>query len=370
MHKRAIVCVTNDLYTDQRVHKTCIALVKCDYKVLEYGRLLHDSQPLDRPYSTHRTKHWFNRGAQFYAEYNIRLFFFLLFSKFDLVFANDLDTLPAAFLASKIKGKKIIYDTHEYFTETPELTRRPSIQKIWKRIESLFFPKLSHIITVNQSIADLYKKEYHKEIAVVRNIPLTFTPVEIKSRKELGLPSDKKIIIIQGTGINIERGAEEACLALKYLENVILLIIGSGDVFPVLKKITEENHLENKVIFKQKMASHELRNYTMNADLGLAIDKATNLNYIYSLPNKLFDYIHAGIPVLSSDLTEIKKIIEQYQIGYFIQNHDPEHIAQTIKNIFDDQDTYSHKKSNTGTAKNILCWEEEEKALLNIIHSI
>ena len=136
MHKRAIVCVTNDLCTDQRVHKTCMALGKCGYKVLEYGRLLNDSQPLERPYTTHRTKHWFNKGAQFYAEYNIRLFFFLIFSKFDLVFANDLDTLPATFLASKIKGKKIIYDTHEYFTETPELTSRPVIQRIWKWMQT------------------------------------------------------------------------------------------------------------------------------------------------------------------------------------------------------------------------------------------
>ena len=218
--------------------------------------------------------------------------------------------------------------------------------------------------------ANLYKNAYNKDISVIRNIPLTYESKEIKSRTELNLPLDKKIIIIQGTGINIDRGAEEACLALQHLDNVTLLIIGSGDVFPVLKKIVEDNHLDKKVIFKSKMPFHELRAYTMNADLGLAIDKGTNLNYMFSLPNKLFDYIHAGIPVLSSELTEIKNVVEKYQIGYFIQNHNPDHIAQTIKNIFLDQETYNRKKINTLTAKKILCWEEEEKILINIINTI
>lgn len=369
MRKRAIVCVTNDLFTDQRVHKTCVTLSKCNYDVLEYGRLLPESLALERPYLTQRTKHFFNRGPQFYAEYNIRLFFFLLFSKVDLIFANDLDTLPATFLAAKIKRTKLIYDTHEYFTETPELTKRPTVQKIWKSIERFIFPGLNAIITVNHSIAMLYNKQYNKEVAVVRNIPLTYNPEIIKSRKELNLPLDKKIIIVQGTGINIDRGAEEACMSMQYLDDVILLVVGSGDVIPVLKKIVKEKHIEERVIFKQKMSFDELRQYTMNCDLGLAIDKGTNINYLYSLPNKFFDYIHAGIPVLSSGLIEIKNIIEDYKIGYFIQNHDPAHIAEVIKNIFAEAATYNKIKSNTVSAKKALCWEEEEKILLNIIKS-
>lgn len=370
MQNKVIVCVTNDLFTDQRVHKTCLTLQKCNYNVLEYGRLLSDSQQLDRPYKTHRVKHFFHRGAQFYGEFNIRLFFFLLFSKVDLIFANDLDTLPAAFLAAKIKGVKLIYDTHEYYTETPELTTRPSVQKVWKRIEGLIFPSLTTIITVNKSIAQLYEKQYNKKIAVVRNIPLSYTPELLKSRLTLNLPVDKRIIIIQGTGINVDRGSVEACLAMQYLDDVVLLIVGKGDVIPVLKKTTAENNLQDKVIFKEKMSFQELRQYTMNCDLGLTIDKGTNINYLYSLPNKLFDYIHAGIPILSSELVEIKAIIDHYQIGYFISNHNPEGIAQVIKAIFEDNETYQRIKNNTMVAKKELCWEVEEKTLLNIINSI
>ena len=367
MKKTAIVCVTNDLTTDQRVHKTCLTLQKCGYWVIETGRLLPDSLPLERSYFTLRRKLWFRRGPQFYAEFNIRLFLYLMTARVDLIFANDLDTLPAAFLAARLRGKRLIYDTHEYFTETPELVNRPVTQAVWKRLENYLFPRLTDILTVNDSIARLYSEQFNKTVHVSRNIPPTFTPDRLKSRRELELPENKRILILQGTGINVQRGVEEAVLAMQYLENVVLLIVGSGDVIPALKKMVANHKLESKVIFKPKMPFAELRQYTMNSDLGLAIDKDTNLNYHYSLPNKLFDYIHSGIPTLSSGLVELKQLIDKYDIGYYIQNHDPIHIAEVVKSIFADEGRYNIVKQNTAKAKQELCWEKEEEVLISVI---
>jgi len=367
MQKTAIVCVTNDLSTDQRVHKTCMTLQKCGYWVIETGRLLPESLPLERSYFTLRKKLWFRNGPLFYTEFNIRLFLYLMTKDVDLIFANDLDTLPAAYIAAKLRNKRLIYDTHEYFTEVPELVRRPMIQAIWRSLEDYFFPKLTDILTVNASIAKLYGDKYNKTVQVSRNIPPTFAPERIKTRKELNLPENKRILILQGTGINIDRGAEEAVLAMQYLDNIVLLVVGSGDVFPVLQKMVDKYKLQDKVIFKQKMPFAELRQYTMNSDLGLAIDKDTNLNYHFSLPNKLFDYIHSGIPTLSSGLVELKQIIDKYDIGYYIQNHDPKHIAKVIEDIFADETHYNQVKQNTIKAKEELCWENEEKVLLEII---
>ncbi|PIF01705.1 MAG: glycosyltransferase, partial [Paludibacter sp.] len=364
----AIVCVTNDLATDQRVRKTCLTLQKCGYKVLETGRLLPDSLPFAPPYSIRRKRHWVNKGALFYAEYNIRLFLFLLFAKVDLIYSNDLDTLLACYLASKIRNKQLIYDTHEYFTEVPELISRPKVQRIWKRIENWIFPKLTKIITVNQSIADIYQKEYGKKVAVVRNIPLSFQPKEMKTREELQLPTDKKIIIIQGSGINIDRGAEETIQAMQYLADFVLLIVGNGDVIPTLKNMVKELNLSERVIFKSKMSFEQLRQHTINADLGLAMDKAISINYQYALPNKLFDYIHSNIPILTNqELVEISKIIEEYKIGVFIENHTPKHIAEVIKNLFSDKEKFNQLKENTLIAKNELCWEKEEQELIKVI---
>jgi glycosyltransferase involved in cell wall biosynthesis len=367
MQKTAVVCVTNDLSTDQRVNKTCMTLQKCGYWVIEYGRLLPDSLSLERPYFTLRKKLWFRRGPLFYAEFNIRLFLYLMTKDLDLIFANDLDTLPAAYLAARFRNKRFIYDTHEYYTEAPELANRPLVQAVWKKIEDHFFPKLTDILTVNASIAKLYGDKYNKTVHVSRNIPPTFAPERLKTRRELDLPANKRILILQGTGINVQRGAEEAVLAMQYLENVLLLVIGSGDVFPKLRKMVEQYSLQDKVVFKPKMPFAELRQYTMNSDLGLAIDKDTNLNYHFSLPNKLFDYIHSGIPTLSSGLIELKQIIDQYDIGYYIQNHDPKHIASVVKNIFADEVRYNAVKQNTIKAKDELCWEKEEKVLISVI---
>jgi glycosyltransferase involved in cell wall biosynthesis len=367
MQKTAIVCVTNDLSTDQRVNKTCMTLQKCGYWVIETGRLLPESLPLERPYFTLRRKLWFHKGPQFYAEFNIRLFLYLMTKDVDLIFANDLDTLPAAYFAAKLRNKRLIYDTHEYYTETPELVNRPLVQSIWKKIESYIFPKLTDILTVNASIAKLYSDKYNKTVHVSRNIPPSFAPERLKTRKELNLPENKHILILQGTGINVHRGAEETVLAMQYLENVVLLIVGSGDVFPTLKKMVEKYKLQDKVIFKSRMSFAELRQYTMNSDLGLAIDKDTNLNYHFSLPNKLFDYIHSGIPTLSSGLVELKQIIDQYDIGYYIQSHDPKHIASVVEGIFADEIRYTTVKQNTIKAKKELCWEKEESVLMSVI---
>lgn len=287
----------------------------------------------------------------------------------DLIFANDLDTLPAAYLAAKLRKKRLIYDTHEYFTETPELITRPRVQAVWKKIENYLFPKLTDILTVNASIAKLYSVKFNKKVYVSRNIPPTFKPERLKTRTELGLPEDKKILILQGTGINIQRGAEETVLSMQYLENIVLLIVGSGDVIPTLKKMVEDHKLHHKVIFKAKMPFTELRQYTMNSDLGLAIDKDTNLNYHFSLPNKLFDYIHSGIPTLSSGLIELKQIIDRFDIGYYIQNHDPKHIASVIESIFSDNERYNTVKQNTFKAKEELSWENEEKVLTGVIRT-
>lgn len=367
--KRASVCVTNDLTNDQRVRKTCLALQKCGYSVEEIGRLLPDSQLFTPPYQIKRMKLWFKKGAFFYAEYNIRLFFYLLFTKTDLIFSNDLDTLLACFLVSRIRKKRLIYDTHEYFTEVPELVRRPKTQKIWRKIEEYIFPKLTAVITVNKSIANVYSEKYGKNVNIIRNIPLDIPLENSRNRTELNLPTDKKILILQGAGINVDRGAEELVLAMQFLPDFLLLIIGSGDVISSLKEMVIKLNIEEKVIFKAKMPSTELREYTRNADLGFAIDKDTNLNYHFSLPNKLFDYIHSNIPILASGLPEIKTIIEKYKIGSFISSHQPEEIANAVISMFNDIEKYNEMKKNTFTAQKELTWEKEEMKLLEIINN-
>ena len=203
------------------------------------------------------------------------------------------------------------------------------------------FPKLTDVITVNDSISDLFEKDYGIRPNVVRNIPRGTNKIEKVSRNSLGLPGDQFILILQGSGINVHRGAEELVEAMQFVNNAILLFIGGGDVINVLKKMVNDLKINKKVIFKPRVPYQKLMEYTAVADLGLTLDKSTNLNYKFSLPNKLFDYIQAGVPVLSSPLPEIEKIISKYNVGGFIPDHNPTNIADTINQMLSNQELMS-----------------------------
>ncbi|MDQ3051699.1 MAG: glycosyltransferase [Bacteroidota bacterium] len=370
---RIIVSVTSDLSTDQRVHRSCLALQSQGFDVLLIGRELPGSIPVpSRPYASHRFRLWFHKGMLFYASYNIRLFFYLLFSNTHSLFANDLDTLPANYLVSVLRKKLLVYDSHEYYTGVPELEHRPIVKSIWKAIERWIFPGLKIIITVNDSIANLYGKEYGKQLVVIRNVPIvTVQSAAVNKsvlRSQLGLPLDKKLVILQGSGINVQRGAEEAVISLRYLDDVNLILLGGGDVLPALNALVIQYQLEDKIIFKPRMPYKDMMQYTAASDLGLTFDKDTNLNYRFSLPNKIFDYIQAGIPVLASRLPEVAKVITTYDIGDFIENHDPEHIAKKIKSVLGDDTLLARWGKNLHLASKELNWESESKKFPDIIH--
>ncbi len=362
--KRLIVSVINDLVTDQRVHKVCSSLSNMGFDILLVGRKLRNSPPMpDRPYQTHRMKLIFEKGPLFYAEFNIRLFLMLLIRRKQLLVSNDLDTLLPNFLIAKAWHIPLVYDSHEYFTEVPELVSRPKTQAIWKRIERSIFPKLKNVITVNDSIADMFEKDYGIRPKVVRNIPPKRSLLKTKSRKELGLPEDKPILILQGSGINMHRGSEELVAAMQYVDHALLLIVGSGDVIHLLQALIKKLQIDDKVIIKPRQAYELMMQHTLNADIGLSLDKDTNLNYRFSLPNKLFDYIHAGLPIIASRLPEIENIINTYDIGTFIPDHKPENIAKTINETLANQALMGKWKKNTTFAAQHLNWEIEEEVL-------
>jgi glycosyltransferase involved in cell wall biosynthesis len=363
------VLVSNDLEFDQRVRKVCATLNALDFEITLVGRLLNTSQNFERPYEVRRFRLWFSKGAFFYAHLNLRLFFYLLFKKTDIILANDLDTLLPAFLVARLRGKKLVYDSHEYFTEAEGLTGRKFQKAVWERIEGWVFPSLKNVYTVNESIAEIYRKRYQVNVRVVRNIAENKDYRVVKNRVDIRLPADKFIMILQGAYIDPDRGALEALQSLEYLDNVLLIIIGSGREMPLLKELATQPIYRDKVMILDKMPFAELMQYTMNADLGLTLDKPIHLNYKYSLPNKLFDYIHAGVPVLASDLPELNRIITKYKVGFLIEKSSPEQIASRVKEVMNSPSLMDAKAACT-LAKNELNWQHEEKVLKEIFSQV
>ncbi len=361
MSKKVIISVTNDLFSDNRVHKVAQTLHNNGFEILLVGRLLKNSPEIKREYKTKRFRLLFNKSAFFYFEYNLRLFLFLIFAKADVFLSNDLDTLLANFLASKIKTKKLVYDSHELFTEVPELIKRPKIKKVWEKIEKFCLPKVKTSYTVCDSIAEYYFNKYSVKMNVIKNLPFYYE-FESPFIKE---QNSKKILLYQGA-VNIQRGLEEIVDAMKFMKNFELHIIGSGDIMEDLKNEVKDANLGDKVKFFGRISVEELKKFTLKADLGLSLEKNAGLNYYYSLPNKIFDYIQAEVPVLCSDLPEMKNVIKKYNIGEVLLSHNPEELAKQIENIFKDNEKLSLWHKNLVNAKKELCWENQVKLLLSI----
>ncbi len=364
VQKRIIVSVINDLNTDQRVHKMCSFMQKQGYEVLLVGRRLKNSQPMEsRAYQTKRMKLLFEKGPMFYAAFNFRLFFVLLFRRVDILVSNDLDTLLPNHLVSKLRGKKLIYDSHEYFTEVPELIHRPKIQHIWERIERFTLPKVKYAITVNKSIAARYEEKYGVTFKVVRNVSPLYQPAFECSRQELGLPEDTPLLIMQGAGLNVDRGVEEAIRAMKFAQLSKLIIVGDGDIIPQMKTLVKELQLDDKVLFFGKRPYAELMQFTRHATLGLSFDQPTNPNYRFSLPNKVFDYIHTQTPVLCSDVVEVRGIVERYDLGLVVTNFEPHGLARTLDEAISNREQLERWKKNCTIAAEKEHWDNEVQVL-------
>lgn len=358
--KRIYLAVTNDLVTDNRVHKVATTLLKSGASVTLIGCIKTKNTPvLNRSYNTKRFKLIFKRGPYFYLEYNIRLFLFLLFHRFDIIVANDLDTLLGSFLASKLKSKKIVYDSHEYFTEVPELYNRNIPKRVWTILERIILPRIKYAYTVSESIAITYNKLYHLDLKIVRNVP------NFRNKEETQINNTTKQILYQGS-LNIGRGLEQMIDAMDFIENCELVIIGDGDITNQLKERIQSKNLNHKVTLKGRIPFENLMKETLKADLGIALEENLGLNYYYALPNKLFDYIQAGVPVLVSPFPEMQKIVNKYEIGTVYDHKSPQELAKTINEIFELKNRYQKWKDNTDNAAQELCWENEEKMLIDI----
>ncbi len=359
--------VTSDVATDQRVNKIAQTLKGMGAEVTVIGRKKMNSLPFRTDGITIKLFNLpFSKGPMFYASYNIRAFLYLLGNRFDILVANDLDTLPANFAASRIKRKRLVYDSHEYFTEVPELVGRKWTKKIWETIEQLLLPRILYAITVSDSIARSYYKKYGIRMVTVRNVPLCETEEDAHDYS----PDIKgKLIIYQGS-LNMGRGLELVIRSMRHVPSATFLIAGDGDIAGKLKELTEELGLTDRIRFTGRIPFGELSSYTRRADLGISLEENLGLNYYYALPNKLFDYIKANVPVLVSDFPEMGALVKKYGIGLTTLSRDPEEVAGLINLMLTDKIKIKLWKNNLREAAKELCWEKESEKLIGLYRSV
>jgi len=358
--KRIIVTVSNDIVTDQRMARVCETLSNEGYYVEIIGRRLINSLPLtSKPYKQTRRKLWFNHGPLFYFELNLRLIFLLLFKKVNIIIAVDSDTALAATIVRKFKKIDFVLDAHELFSEVPELANRKAVKRIWQWIEKVTIKNADLCFTVSQSIAEHYFSLYKKEFFVLRNFPHSFHSKVKKANNEY--------ILYQGA-VNEGRGLEALIDASASL-NVVIKIVGDGDKLEILKKKVTEMKQESKVEFLGKLAPDRLQLLTKDAWLGYNLLEKKGLSYYYSLSNKTFDYIQAGIPQLMPAFPEYQKLNAQYNFGLEIQLVS-EQIIKAVKFLQDNSELYNQLKLGALKAAKFCNWEQEEKVLIEAMRSV
>lgn len=359
--KKAVLTVISDISTDQRVLKQAELLRENGFDVTVIGRKIGTGRELQTGRKGEiRLKIPFEKGPLMYLVFNLRLFFSLLARKADLYVANDLDTLLPAFLASKLYRRPLVYDSHEYFTGQHGLAERRSRYYVWKRLEGILLPRIRWMITVNKSIADLYEREYGVKPVVVRNVSPSAAKISQRNRTEAGANEDDLLTVYQGSGINPGRGAEELIEAMGLTEGVKLLVIGSGVAYEEVKSMAIEKGVSQKVKFLPRMPWEEMMSYTRSCDAGLSLDKDTCINQRYSLPNKLFDYISAGIPVIASPLPEVSALVAEFGCGIILNAVTPAEIAAKLMLLKNDASLLASLKNKAASAAPDLTWEREK----------
>tara|TARA_B110000285_G_scaffold233997_1_gene309477 strand:- start:1540 stop:2685 length:1146 start_codon:yes stop_codon:yes gene_type:complete len=364
-----VVLVSNDLAHDQRVAKTCQTLEKDGWEVFLIGRLLSDSQPMKTARLHHRIALPFQKGVWFYASLQIALFWKLLWLPYDAIWANDLDTLLPASLMKFIRSKPVIYDSHEFFTEAAGLTGRGFQRSVWLALEAWLLPRTKAVITVNDSIADAYRERYPKSLCgrpiVVRNMPVLQPRQERDDRvwEEFNIPCQRPIFILQGAFLDQDRGVREAVQALRTIQQGTLVVVGAGSEFDWAQE--QVASLRGRLHCLPKLPFESLRKLTASADIGLSLDRGVHGNYWMSLPNKLFDYIHAGIPVVASPMPEVERVVTEWNVGAIIEDHEPESIAQAIHQVL--QLHHSEWGERCDSASRHLNWEAEEPKIFRAL---
>ncbi|MFN9520040.1 MAG: glycosyltransferase [Bacteroidota bacterium] len=354
--KHIVFTVTNDLTHDQRMHRICSSLHSAGYSVTLVGRTRKYSDELiGKPYNQIRLTCTFDKGILFYIEFQLRLFFWLYSQRVQIISAVDADTLLPCTLISIIRQIPLVFDAHEYYTEVPEVHDRYAVKRVWQHLEKSCVPHATLCYTVSHSLAHVFSATHNKPYQVLYNVPVSISVQSIEKQ-----PQPFKLVY-QGD-LNPGRGIDTAIHAVAQLD-AELIIIGDGPLRSQLEQLARLKLVQHKVTFAGYLPYEEMQHVTASCHLGLNLLSATGLSYYYSLSNKFFNYIHAGIPQVCADFPEYRKIVKQYEVGVLIQNEE-ELLVRAVERIRTNPVFYRHLHEQCIAAKMEFNWDNCSKQLL------
>jgi glycosyltransferase involved in cell wall biosynthesis len=260
----------------------------------------------------------------------------------------------------------VVYDCHEYETETNGL--KGVEKKVQKILEHFLIHFADQVITVSNSIGDEYARLYgiHKPFLVLNCPSYIEQPKQNLFRGSLGIRPDQKIFLYQG-GLSKGRGIEILLEAFGQLESDqnVLVCMGYG---PLDDLIQEKAQASETIFFHQAVGPDVLLNYTSSADYGVSFIEDSCLSYRYCLPNKMFEYLMAGLPVLTSNLFELKRLVETEGVGIVAEDNTVEGFKRAVSASL--KQDYTAIQKNVFSARKKYCWEVQEKVLKEIYDTL
>ena len=285
----------------------------------------------------------------------------------DAYHAHDLDTLWPAARAAKRRDVPLVYDSHEFWTEQSSLVDRSAIRTFWALLERRLIQRANRVIAVSPSIAKALEQRYGLEdIAVLRNLPHFKEPVDSDLiRTELQLATDRPIVLYQG-GFLTDNGLSEQIEAAAGFSKAALVLIGDGPNEGLLKTQVAQSGLENRVYFIPRVPFHQLHAYTCSADLGLCLIKGAGKSFYYSMPNKLFEYLIAGLPVLASNFPEMRSVVDATGAGEAVDPQDVTAIRDCVERLLADAELRQQYANAARQAARHYNWERESRHLTEL----
>ena len=368
MTERSVaMLVYNDLVHDARVFKEASALRDAGYAVHVIGMCDDASgDPVEWDgIDVTRIHVGAPRSLRVrYAAFWRQAYRRLLTAAPDAIHAHDLDVLAPAWLAARRLNVPIIHDAHELWVELPSLVGRPHVRLVWSLLARALVPWCDAAITVSGGIADEMWSRYGVRATLLRNVPLAGDDVApAPLRERLGIPADATLVLFQG-GLLPGVGIDRAIAAMDYLPTAHLIIIGDGPLRDEIRRMASASPSRERVHVLPAVPFSELRPVTCACDVGVHLGTSRGLNVQFGLPNKLFDYIAAGIPSVVTDWPEQGGVVRSYEVGRVVPiDASAEEIARTIEDAVTDSDRF---RANCRAAARELVWERESRRLLDV----
>ncbi len=357
------------------MQRICGSLARAGYAVLLVGWQRPASVPLaPQPYAQHRLRGWFQHGKLFYVEYNLRLLCYLLGQRAAAWACADLDAALPTWLRARLGGQPFVYDAHELFTEVPEVVARPRVQRLWQWVENFVVPRAQLRYTVGPALARLFEQRHPGcPFAVVRNVPAG--EKQVADYQQQMLDNHQPPTLLYQGALNVGRGLAELLDALPQVP-ARLVICGEGDCSAALRQqaarlglLTSEAYPAGQAEFRGYVLPAALRVLTAQATVGIMLLENTGLSYYYSLANKFFDYVQAGIPQLCIDFPEYHALNEQYEVAELVPDLRPATLAAALARLLPGGQPgphYHRLAANCRRARTEWSWQQEKKTLVQL----